>query len=50
MLKPTNISLQIPSELDRFFERLAKRRMTSKSAVIREILKAHVDATKAAKN
>lgn len=50
MPKQTNISLQIPSELDRFYDRLAKKRMTSKSAVIREILKQHVDAAKAASN
>jgi hypothetical protein len=36
------ISIQIPTNLDAFFEREAKQRMTSKSAVIREVLAEHV--------
>jgi predicted transcriptional regulator len=37
-----HISLQIPTDLDDWFERIANARLTSKSAVIREVLLNHV--------
>ena len=45
-ISQASISLQIPTDLDRFYERLAKQRMTSKSAIIREVLAKNMSAMK----
>ncbi len=36
------LSIQVPTAVDRFLAREAERRLTSKSAVAREILAAHI--------
>jgi len=41
-MKMTSISLEIPKALDEHFREEARRRMISKSAVIRELLFNHV--------
>lgn len=41
------INVQIPEEVDRYFRELAESRLTSKSAVIRQILAQHVQQQEA---
>ena len=41
-MKMVSVTLEVPKETDEFYRREAKRRVISKSAVIREVLIKHV--------
>lgn len=41
-MKQVMITLQLPEKIDNFYRSAAKRRVVSKSAVIREVLMEHV--------
>lgn len=45
-MKMVNVNFQLPKEADEYYRKEAKRRLVSKSAVLRDVLIQHVEKEK----